>query len=137
MPDPYFDAPREQPSEKGSYIKVDELPALDNIVAGLTLRPLVAKGMLASFVRYEPHSEAPLHAHEEEQIFVMLEGELEMELDGEIRAMRSGDVALIPAWVPHRVTAGAAPAYQLDLFCPPRRAMLDALAARTHQGRAL
>jgi quercetin dioxygenase-like cupin family protein len=85
--------------------------------------------MMVSFARYAPHAEAPLHAHEEEQIFVVLDGEFEVQLGDEVRAMRVGDAALIPSWVPHRVTAGAAGAYQLDVFCPPRQGLLDRLAA--------
>jgi quercetin dioxygenase-like cupin family protein len=125
-PDPYFAAPTEQPAQDGAFLRVEELQALE-LIDGLTLRPLLGKDMMLSFARYEPHAEAPLHAHVEEQIFVMLEGELEMELGGGVRTMRPGDVALIPSWVPHRVTAGATPAYQLDVFSPPRRGLLDRL----------
>src|SRR5271155_5504586 len=127
-PDAYFGSPEGQPTKDGAYVRVEDLPVLE-IVAGLTLRPVLGTDVLLSFARYEPFAEAPLHAHEEEQLFVMLEGELEMELAGEVRLMRPGDVALIPSWVSHRVTAGATPAYQLDVFSPPRRGLLERLAA--------
>jgi quercetin dioxygenase-like cupin family protein len=128
-PDPYFAAPLEQPTEEGRYFRVDALQALE-LVDGLTLRPLLGENLMLSFARYEPHAEAPLHAHVEEQVFVMLEGELEMELGGTVRLMKAGDAAHIPSWVPHRVTAGAAPAYQLDIFSPPRQGLLDRLAPK-------
>lgn len=128
-PDPYFTAPTEQPpTARGRFVRVEELQGLE-LSPGLTLRPLLGTSMMLSFARYEPGAEAPLHAHVEEQIFVMLEGELEMELGGEIRIMRPGDVALIPSWTPHRVTAGAEAAYQLDIFSPPRQGLLDRIAA--------
>ena len=47
------------------------------------------------------------------------------------RRVRAGEAALIPPWVPHTVRALDQPAYQLDVFSPPRKAMLamlDALA---------
>lgn len=103
-----------------------DLPALD-FAPGLVVRPLVGRNLLASFVRYQPHAEAPLHAHEEEQVFIVLEGEVELELDGEKRLMRPGEAALIPAFVPHAARTFDGPAYQIDVFSPPRRAMLQML----------
>ena len=135
MPLDYFSAPTEPATEVGSYSRVDDLQAIE-ILEGLTLRPLLGAKLMLSFARYEPHAEAPRHAHVEEQVFVMLEGELEMDLDGDVRTMRPGDVALIPAWVPHRVTAGSEPASQLDIFCPPRQGLLDLLSAQPGDGEA-
>lgn len=43
--------------------------------------------------------------------------------------MRPGDVAVVPSWLPHRATAGPAPAYQLDIFNPPRAGVLEQIAA--------
>ena len=126
----YFEPPSGAPTEPGRYVRIDaDLPALD-FAPGLTLRPLVGRNLLTSFVRYEPHAEAPLHAHEEEQVFIVLEGEIELELDGERRLMRPGDAALIPAFVPHAARAQDGPAYQIDVFSPPRRALLDILERR-------
>ena len=127
-PPDYFGAPRERPTQAGAYRRVDDLPIVE-ILSGLTLRPVLGTNMMLSFARYEPYAEAPRHAHVEEQIFVMLEGELEMDLDGEVRTMRPGDIALIPSWVPHRVRAGPEPASQLDIFSPPRQGLLDRLPA--------
>jgi unsaturated pyranuronate lyase len=122
----YFEAPTQEPSEPGRFFEVDALPALA-MLDGLTLRPVVGTNVMVSFVRYEPHVEAPLHAHVEEQIFIALEGEFEMELGGEVRTMRPGDGALIPSWVTHRVKAGAQGGYQIDVFNPPRQGLLDKL----------
>lgn len=128
--DSYFGEPLEKAAEPGRLVEIDsDLPALE-LAPGLTCRPLAGRGLLGSFVRYEPHSEAPRHAHVEEQLFVVLEGELEMDLDGEVRRMRPGDAALIPAWVPHSVRSLDGPAYQLDVFSPPRAALLALLDAR-------
>ena len=129
----YFASPEDTGSAgKGTYARVDELPVVE-MAPGLTLRPILATGMMVSFVHYEPHAEAPLHSHVEEQAFIVLEGELEMEMAGDVRQMRPGDLAIIPSGVPHRVTAGSAPARQLDVFCPPRQALLEALAAAQAQ----
>ncbi len=111
-----------------------DLPEIE-LAPGIRSRPLVGSNLLASFVRYQPHSVAPLHAHEEEQLFILLEGELEMTLGGEIRIMRPGDAALIPAWVGHTVRSLDAPAYRSDTPSPPRRAMPDLPEATAGAGR--
>ena len=64
---------------------------------------------------------------------MVLEGEIELELSGERRIMRPGDAALIPAWVPHSARSFSGGAYQLDVFSPPRKAMLDLIAAHDHK----
>ncbi len=126
----YFAAPSGVPQEPGRFVAIEaDLPALD-FAPGLVARPLVGRNLLASFVRYEPNAVAPLHAHEEEQVFIVLEGEIELDLDGERRLMRPGEAALIPAFVPHAARTFDRPAYQIDVFSPPRRAMLDLLGER-------
>jgi quercetin dioxygenase-like cupin family protein len=83
---------------------------------------------MVSFARYEPGAEAPLHAHEEEQIFVVVDGEFDVTLGDETRRLKVGEAAVIPAWVPHRVIASIdGPATQIDVFCPPREGLLRLL----------
>jgi mannose-6-phosphate isomerase-like protein (cupin superfamily) len=48
------------------------------------------------------------HQHREtEEIYMLLEGEGDMEIDGESRHVRAGDAVLIPAGAWHQVTATA------------------------------
>jgi quercetin dioxygenase-like cupin family protein len=125
----YFEAAEREPEAPGRFVTIEgDLRPL-TLGPGLVSRPLVGSKLLASFVRYEPGAGAPRHAHEEEQLFVMLEGEVEMELEGEIRRLHPGDAVLIPAWVPHSVRSTGGPVYQLDVFSPPRRALLKLLEA--------
>lgn len=123
----YFGEARGEPAAAGRFVNVEsDLQPLE-LAPGVTSRPLVGANLLGSFVRYAPNSLAPLHAHEEEQLFILLEGEIELTLGGETRVMRAGDAAMIPAWVEHSARSLDAPAYQIDVFSPPRRAMLEML----------
>jgi uncharacterized cupin superfamily protein len=72
--------------------RVDDLPVV-KILDGSTLRQLLGTNMMLNLARDEPHGEAPMHAHAEEQIFVMLDEELEMDLNGDVRTVRRGDIA--------------------------------------------
>lgn len=124
----YFASGGGTPSASGRYVEVDEAQ-LVQLVDGLQFRPVVGDRVLVNFARYEPHTVVPRHAHEEEQFTLVLEGEFEFDLDGDVRIMRPGTVAVIPPWVPHAARTLESTCYQIDVFSPPRRGILDALAA--------
>jgi quercetin dioxygenase-like cupin family protein len=63
------------------------------------------------------------HHHPHEQVTHPLSGVLELEIDGETRIMRPGDVAHIPANAPHRAVA-LEEVVTLDIFSPPREDFL-------------
>jgi gentisate 1,2-dioxygenase len=92
---------------------------------GLEFRPVLAEETMVNFVSFAPDTEAPRHAHREEQIVIVLEGEFEFEIDGEVRTMRVGDVAVIPPWVSHGARTRQQPCYEADVFNPPRETLLD------------
>ena len=56
------------------------------------------------------------HARTEE-IYVVLAGSGEMEVEGERRSVRSGDAILIPAGARHQIRAAAAAAAELRFLC--------------------
>jgi quercetin dioxygenase-like cupin family protein len=60
-----------------------------------------------TFVYYEiaPGARIHSHHHENEEVWNVIEGELEMMVDGATRVLRSGEAAVIPAGVEH--SAGA------------------------------
>lgn len=112
------------PTAPGRYVTVGDLDPVE-FVPGLVFRPVLAENTMANFVTFEPHTEAPLHVHSEEQITIVLDGEFEFTLDGETRTMRAGDVAVIPPWVPHGARTNDTTCYELDVFNPPRASLLD------------
>jgi quercetin dioxygenase-like cupin family protein len=114
--------------EKGRFVGIDsDLPVVE-FRKGLYFRPLLGKNLLVNFVRYEPHTEAPLHVHSEEQVTFVLEGEFDFEVAGEKRVMRPGDAVWIPSMVPHAARTGVKTCYQVDVFNPPRKALLDLMS---------
>jgi mannose-6-phosphate isomerase-like protein (cupin superfamily) len=113
-----------RPTAPGRFFHVDDIEPVQ-YVDGLTFRPVLGESTLTNFVHYQPNTEAPLHNHVEEQVVVILEGELEFEIDGEIRMMRPGDVAVIPPWVPHRARTYNGTCLQIDFFNPPRSNLVE------------
>lgn len=111
------------PAAPGRYVDVNSIPAVE-FVPGLEFRPVLGERTMVNFVTFEPHTEAPMHVHEEEQIVIVLEGEFEFEIDGDVRIMRKGDVAVIPSWVPHGARTKDTRCVEADVFNPPRRSLL-------------
>ena len=112
-----------EPAGPGRYVRIDEIPSAE-FAPGLTFRPVLGEGVLTNFVHFTPGSEAPRHVHEEEQIVIILDGEMSFDLDGDVRTMRKGDVAVIPAWVPHGAWTTDTTCLEVDVFCPPRKTLL-------------
>jgi quercetin dioxygenase-like cupin family protein len=74
-----------------------------------------------------------VHVHEEEQIVIVLDGEFEFSIDGDVRTMRPGDVAVIPPWVPHGARTLDTRCTEVDVFTPPRRSLLQHAAAQVEK----
>jgi quercetin dioxygenase-like cupin family protein len=123
-----------EPAGAGRYVRIDDIPSAE-FVPGLTFRPVLGEGVLTNFVHFTPGSEAPRHVHVEEQIVIVLDGEMTFDLDGDVRTMRKGDVAVIPAWVPHGAWTTDTSCLEVDVFCPPRKTLL-ALAGEQAAARA-
>jgi quercetin dioxygenase-like cupin family protein len=113
----------QEPTAPGRFVRIADITPTP-FAAGLEFQPVVGQSTMLSFVRFEPHAVAPVHVHAEEQLVVVLEGALEFELDGTVRTLRVGDVAVVPPWVPHGAHTGDGACYQVDVFNPPRQSLL-------------
>ncbi len=123
-----------QPTQNGRYVDVSAIPALE-MLPGLNFQPVVGVSALVNFVSFEPHTEAPLHTHEEEQIVIVLDGEFDFTIDGDTRTMRPGDVAVIPPWVPHGAITGDQACREMDVFTPPRSTLVEYATAQIDASR--
>ena len=123
----YFAANEEAQGEGGgTWVTWDALEPLE-LVPGLGFQPVLGDRVMANFVRFEPHTEAPLHWHEEEQISFVVDGEFEFEVAGEKRTLRRGQAVVIPPNVPHAARTFESPCLEVDVFHPPRRGLLESM----------
>lgn len=111
-------------TKPGRFVDVTAIEPMA-VIAGLTFRPVAGETSLVNFVDYEPQSEAPLHRHAEEQIVLILDGQLEFTIDGRSRLMQPGDMAVIPPWVPHGAITREWTCRQIDIFTPARSTLID------------
>jgi quercetin dioxygenase-like cupin family protein len=122
-----------EPAGPGRYVNVDAITPVE-FLPGLGFRPVQGQRAMANFVTFAPGAEAPRHVHEEEQFIIVIEGELTVDLDGDVRVMRKGDVAVVPAWVPHGAWTTDSHCLEIDVFSPPRQSLLKLAAAQAeHQ----
>lgn len=121
-----------EPAGPGRYVNVDAMTPVE-FLPGLGFRPVLGQRAMTNFVSFEPGSKAPRHVHEEEQIVIVVEGEFTFDLDGDVRVMRKGDVAVVPAWVPHGAWTTDSRCLEIDVFCPPRQSLLKVAAAQAAQ----
>jgi unsaturated pyranuronate lyase len=108
----------------GTFASVEEQPEVE-AASGVRIRAVAAGGLMLSYVRIDPNSKAEVHTHDEEQMGLVLSGECTFSLDGEERPFRKGDVYHAPAGVPHGAWTGAQACEILDVFSPPRAALLE------------
>ncbi len=122
-----------RPTAPGRFVDVAAIRALE-LVPGLEFRPVLGESTMVNFVSFAPFTEAPHHVHAEEQIVVVLDGELDFELDGDVRTVGMGEVVVVPPFVPHGARTRESHCLEIDVFNPPRATLLE--HARSEHARA-
>lgn len=129
MADDYFMTTGEASDTEATFYDVGEISPLQ-MAPGLTFAPLLGTSLMLNVVRFEPHIAAPVHQHVEEQLIYVVEGELVVQIRDEERVLGPGMAVSIPSWVPHGARTVASTCIELDIFTPPRRALLDLMATQ-------
>jgi quercetin dioxygenase-like cupin family protein len=123
----YFDQAGEASDAPGRWASLGELPAL-NLVPGITFQPVTTDSVMTNFVTFAPDAVADMHHHAEQQIAIVIGGELTFAVGGETRVLHAGDCVVIPPHVPHGGHAGPEGCTAIDVFTPPRAGIVQAMA---------
>jgi quercetin dioxygenase-like cupin family protein len=123
----YFDQSGDASGEPGRWVTFSALPALD-LVPGITFQPVTTDSVMTNFVTFAPDGDAATHHHSEQQIAIVVGGELTFTVGGETRVMHAGDAVVIPPHVPHGGHAGPEGCTAIDVFTPPRAGIVQAMA---------
>lgn len=100
------------------YFNIEAIPVKD-ILPGFHGRMIHTEKVTVAHFRIDAGSALPAHAHLHEQITNVLDGELEMTIDGVTRICKSGDCAVIPSNVVHSGRA-ITDVWVIDVFSPTR-----------------
>ena len=96
-------------------------PIWERIVA----RSIHGERMTLSVVELEPGAVVAEHSHENEQLGIVLTGEMNFRVGDERRTLGRGETWCIPSGIPHEATAGPDGAVVIDVFAPVRADFRD------------
>lgn len=99
-------------------IALDTVPVRE-IFPGFHARVVHGARMSHSWVQAEAGASFPEHRHPHEQIVSVLDGELELVVDGQVHRLTAGLIYVIPPDVPHSGRA-ITNCRVLDAFAPTR-----------------
>src|SRR5437660_1505246 len=99
----YFSAhaPTQESTAPASWVDLNSDDAGFEMSPGLDFRPIHTENMTVNVVHFQPHTVAPVHSHQETQISLVVEGELEFEVNGEIRTLGPNMAVVIPPYASH------------------------------------
>jgi len=100
----------------------DELASLSplDVWPGLAARSVHGERVTLTVVELDPNAAVDEHAHEQEQLGLVIAGSATFRIGDETREVRPGAIWVIPSNVPHEVHAGPDGAVLVDVFAPPR-----------------
>jgi quercetin dioxygenase-like cupin family protein len=86
----------------------------------IAARSLHGERLTLSVVELDPGAVVAEHAHENEQLGLVLRGSMSFRVGDERRELGPGGTWRIPSNTPHEATAGPEGAVVIDVFSPPR-----------------
>jgi quercetin dioxygenase-like cupin family protein len=87
---------------------------------GVVGRAVHGERVTLSVIELDADCEIPEHAHENEQVGMLVAGSLTFRIGAETREIGPGETWCIGANVPHEVRTGPDGAVAFEVFCPAR-----------------
>lgn len=94
---------------------------LIDLVPGIQSHIVSADRIMLSFLTAQPNSVMHNHHHEAEQLMVVLDGALDLVIEGKLHHMEKGDVVILPSNVEHGAYVSDKGCTVIDIFSPPRQ----------------
>jgi quercetin dioxygenase-like cupin family protein len=113
------------------YANLKQLPA-EQVGDKISRKILVGEQGMVVFWKMKAGARAAVHQHPHEQIFWMISGKMDFDLNGEKRTCVAGDVGVIPGNTPHGAYFPE-DTEVIDVFAPPREDMFT--GGDTYLGR--
>lgn len=101
----------------------DDLKPFD-LAPGVTAKVINSETMTIMHARLKAGASAPEHSHTQEQIVNVIEGEIELTVEGEPHHLKPGDTLILPPKVLHTARA-ITDCHVLDVFYPIRWDLTD------------
>ncbi|MGA9018750.1 MAG: cupin domain-containing protein [Candidatus Cybelea sp.] len=99
--------------------------APQDVFAGYRARIYHGEKVTFAVLEVEANAKLPLHHHTNEQVGLLVRGQLTFTVDGERRTVRPGDGWVIPPEASHDAIAGPDGAIVIETWAPPRHDFSD------------
>jgi quercetin dioxygenase-like cupin family protein len=106
------------------FMNLEEMPPLE-IAPGIVAKIVTGSTMTVAHVSIAAGSVLPEHAHINEQVVNVIEGELELTVEGVKHSLKPGTSFLLPPYVPHSGKA-ISDVKVIDAFHPVRADFIGA-----------
>ena len=103
----------------GVYNRLADI-APTRIWEGVQARAVHCERLTFSVVELDAGMAIPEHAHDNEQVGMVLRGSMTFTIGGDTREVLPGDTWAIPSFVPHSVQTGSDGAVVVEVFAPGR-----------------
>jgi quercetin dioxygenase-like cupin family protein len=87
-----------------NFVEVDALPEVER-KPGWRGRYFDSPSMTFAHYEFDAGSSIHAHFHPEEEVWTVIEGELEITIGGTTRRVGAGGVGIVPSGIPHSVRA--------------------------------
>ena len=101
-------------------IDIDDLEPIDVWGEIVRARALHGERVTLALVELAPDAVVPEHRHDNEQMGIVITGQMTFTVDGETRTLGPGGTWRIPPSRPHDAVAGPDGALVIDVFTPTR-----------------
>lgn len=105
------------------FLNLANIPVTD-IIEGYHAKFIHTATMTFSYIDVDANSALPLHSHPHEQVSQVIEGKFQLTINGEVRILEPGDVAVIASNIVHGGFA-ITNCKLLDVFSPTREDYLQ------------
>lgn len=115
------------------FVRLDQVEGF-GLAPGAIGRPLFGERAMLNLVELEANAVVPLHSHPQEQLGIVLRGEMRLTVNGVEHVLREMDAYAVRGGVEHSATFGTEGATVLDVFAPVREDYLALWRATTGKG---
>ncbi|MFW5861617.1 MAG: cupin domain-containing protein [Spirochaetota bacterium] len=89
-------------------------------IEGVTVKSVHLDKLMTTWMEFTEGAELPEHSHPHEQITIVVEGIIELTVEGTSRVLEKGGVAVVPSGVIHSARIIEGPAVAIDGWSPVR-----------------
>ncbi len=116
-------------------IRYRDIPAVE-AVPGSKSHIVSTERITISFITLPPNISTPVHNHEHEQTMIVLDGALDLVIDGKIYPLKKGDVTVLPSNLGHGGYVSDEGYSSIEVFSPPRQDWIAKLEAARKKAQA-